>query len=185
MAMQQYNARQTLRPTTDLPIRKQYSHPSTMELEYRGASSADVPAMERCRAADAESGPADPRMAAYFDGRHHPQQALAARIGFIALDGPEVVGYIAAHATTRFGCTGEVQYLYVTPDYRGSGVGRQLLRCVAEWFQENGIARVCVNADVESDGAVPFYTANGARALNTYWYVWDDIRVLAQGEVSQ
>ena len=57
--------------------------------------------MERCRAADHLAGPADPRMAAYLDGKHHPQQALEPRIAFVALDGHDVAGYIAAHATTR------------------------------------------------------------------------------------
>lgn len=156
-----------------------------MELRYREATSADVPAMERSRTADAQSGPPDARMGAYFDGKHHPQQALAARTGFVALDGLKVVGYIAAHETTRFGCAGEVQYLYVAPAYRRCGAARELLQCVALWFQKNGIARVCVNADIESVSAVAFYMAQGAKPLNTYWYVWEDIGVLARHERSQ
>lgn len=150
----------------------------TPDVLYRQASSADVPAMERCRASDPEAGPADPRMAAYLDGRHHPQQALAPRTAFVALAGDDVAGYIAAHATTRYACSGEVQYLYVAPHYRRYGVARRLLCSVARWFQTQDIRRVCVNADLESAGAVAFYTAQGARPLNKYWYVWEDIRIL-------
>jgi GNAT superfamily N-acetyltransferase len=117
-------------------------------------------------------------MAAYLDGRHHPQQALAPRTAFIALAGDDVVGYIAAHATTRYGCAGEVQYLYVTPHYRRYGVARSLLRRAAQWFQAQGIGRVCVNADIESPAAVAFYTAEGAIPLNKYWYLWEDFGIV-------
>lgn len=148
---------------------------SSHGLRYRPATSADVPAMERCRAADKPAGAADTRMAAYLDGKHHPQQALEPRTAFVALAGTDVAGYIAAHATTRHGCSGEVQYLYVAPRFRRHGVARRLLRLAARWFHDQGIHRVCVNADVESVAAVAFYTAEGAAPLNTYWYVWNSI----------
>ena len=148
-------------------------------VRYREAGIADVPAMERCRATDRESGPADARMAAYLAGTHHPQQALAARVAFVALDGDDVIGYVASHATTRFGHDGEVQYLYVAPPYRRRGVARQLLGLAARWFVARQLHRVCVNADLESAGAVAFYEAQGARSLNAHWYVWEDIGVLA------
>jgi GNAT superfamily N-acetyltransferase len=147
-------------------------------LRYRTATSADVPEMERCRLGDAEAGPADARMAAYLDGVHHPQQALALRTAFVALQGDHVVGYIAGHATARYGCDGEVQHLYVTPRCRRRAVAATLLRMLAEWFVREGIHRVCVDVDVNSAGAVPFYVARGAVPLNKYWYVWDDIAQL-------
>jgi GNAT superfamily N-acetyltransferase len=133
--------------------------------------------MERCRATDLKAGPADARMAAYLDGKHHPQQALPPRTAFLAVTGHGVVGYIAGHATTRYGCSGELQYLYVVPSYRRRGVARDLLRCLARWFDTQGIQRVCVNADIENAEAVPFYCAQGAIPLNSYWYVWDNITV--------
>lgn len=151
---------------------------STPKLLYRAATSADVPAMERCRAGDQQAGAADARMAAYLEGQHHPQQALTPRTAFVALAGNEVAGYIAAHATTRHGCSGEVQYLYVAPQFRRYGVARRLLRLVAGWFHHQEIHRVCVNADVESAAAVGFYTAEGAVPLNMHWYVWDNIDTL-------
>jgi len=144
-------------------------------LRFREASSADVPAMERSRVGDPEVGRADERMVAYLEGRHHPQQALAARTAFIALDGDDVVGYIVGHATTRFGCDGEVQHLYVAPPYRRRGVATRLLQRLAAWFTAHGIARVCVDVDIDSPAAVPTYLALGARPLDRYWYVWVDI----------
>ncbi|HEY1953330.1 MAG TPA: GNAT family N-acetyltransferase, partial [Gemmatimonadaceae bacterium] len=90
----------------------------------------------------------------------------------------DVAGYVGGHATTRYGCSGEVQYLYVAPQFRRHGVARRLLQLVARWFQDQDIHRVCVNADLESAGAVSFYTAEGAIPLNKHWYVWDDIDTL-------
>jgi len=150
----------------------------TRSVRYREATSADVPAMARGRAANADAGPADERMARYLDGEHHPQQALAPRTAFIALSGDEVVGYIAGHATTRFGYDGEVQYLYVAPANRRRGVATHLLRLLAGWFDQRGIRRVCVNANIESPDAIPFYLAAHALPLNRYWYIWDDIRAV-------
>jgi GNAT superfamily N-acetyltransferase len=198
---------------------------------YQEATSADVPAMARCRAADPDAGPADERMARYLDGAHDPQQALPPRTAFMALSGGDVVGYIAGHATTRllppseseylgseylgsdpmgsdpmgsdpmgsdptvsdatvsdpdavkwYGCEGEVQYLYVAPQARRHGVAAQLLQLLAEWFNGRGIRRVCVNVDVESAGAAPFYLAARARPLNRHWYVWDDIRSVSSAD---
>jgi len=188
---------------------------------YQEATSADVPAMARCRAADPDAGPADERMAGYLDGVHHPRQALPPRTAFMAVSSGEVVGYIAGHATTRLlppsgseskgseskgseskgseskgsesrdsgtadsdpnVCEGEVQYLYVAPGARRRGVASQLLRLLGKWFDDRGIRRVCVNADVDSPGATPFYVATRARFVNRHWYIWDDIRTLASPE---
>jgi hypothetical protein len=52
-------------------------------LRFRAATSADAAAMAQCRLADPAAGPADTRMAAYFDGHHHPQQALLPRTGYL------------------------------------------------------------------------------------------------------
>ena len=141
---------------------------------YREVTSADVAAMAGCRRGDAEAGAADERMAAYFDGLHHPQQALLPRIGYAAFAGDALVGYIAGHLTRRYGYDGEVQYLYVAPEHRRQGIASALLCLLVGWFQRQGVTRVCVNANPDSPAAVPFYTSQGAVALNRYWYVWDD-----------
>jgi GNAT superfamily N-acetyltransferase len=146
-----------------------------MNLRYREATTADVPAMELCRAVDTVVGPADNRMTAYLEGRHHPGQALAARIGYVAVADNIVVGYIAGHGTTRLNCEGEVQYLYVKAEYRRHGVGTMLLKHLAQWFRIREVAKVCVNVNPASPAAAPFYVNCGARPINEHWYVWTDI----------
>src|SRR2546422_9589774 len=96
--------------------------PSLTAVQYRQATTADVRGMAQCRLADPAAGVADPRMAAYLDGHHHPQQALPPRVAFVALVGTAVVGYIAGHLTRRYQCDGELQYLFVAPQYRRTGI---------------------------------------------------------------
>src|SRR6267378_7162895 len=67
------------------------THLSPRNIHYRAATLADVVEMARCRLADPAAGPADPRMAAYLEGKHHPRQALTARIAYVALVGERVV----------------------------------------------------------------------------------------------
>lgn len=131
--------------------------------------------MLRCRVGDVVSGPGDPRMSAYFSGEHHPREALRARIGYIADSDGKVAGYIGGHLTRRYGCDGEVQYLYVVPEMRRTGIAAKLLRLMAEWFRTQDASRICVNADVTSAAAVAFYEKQGAVALSKHWYVWKDI----------
>lgn len=117
-------------------------------------------------------------MAAYFDGKHHPQQALPPRIGYVALVRDGVIGYIAGHLTTRHGCAGEVQYLFVSPDFRRRGVATALLRLLADWFGSGCAQKVCVCVDADSPAAKPFYESTGASPFRRLWYGWDDISVL-------
>jgi GNAT superfamily N-acetyltransferase len=131
--------------------------------------------MTRCRAADPLTGPADARMAAYFSGQHHPQQALLPRVGFVAIVDTAVIGYIAGHLTERFDCQGELQYLYVAPAHRRSGVARNLFGRLAAWFGEQQALRVCVNVDEDSPGARPFYLGMSATDLCPHWMEWRDI----------
>jgi GNAT superfamily N-acetyltransferase len=145
------------------------------DIRFRVATSADVPAMSACRLTDPAAGPADSRMAEYFDGGHHPQDALAPRIGYVALVSDTVIGYIAGHLTTRHGCAAEVQYLFVAPEFRRRGVATSLLRLLAGWFADAGALKVCVCVDAESPAARPFYESAGAVPFKRFWYAWDDI----------
>src|SRR5262245_62286348 len=148
------------------------------DVQFRIATSADVAGMAQCRLIDPAAGAADSRMAAYFNGTHHPQQALPPRIGYVALAADSVVGYIAGHLTTRHACAGEVQYLFVAPAHRRRGIASALLRLLAGWFREQGAAKVCVCVDADSPAAHPFYEYVGAVPFKKHWCMWEDIGVL-------
>jgi GNAT superfamily N-acetyltransferase len=152
------------------------------EITFRTATSADVPSMAECRLSDPyfeAAGQGDPRMAAYLDGHHHPQQALAARIAYVAVARGEVIGYIAGHLTTRHQCDGELQHLFVTPARRRRRIGTALLGLLAKWFHEQGARKICVAVANDSPAeARPFVEEVGAVPLKRHWHAWDDIGVV-------
>jgi GNAT superfamily N-acetyltransferase len=140
-------------------------------VQYRKAGLADIPRLIELPRAGEAGG--DHRMAQYLAGEHHPQQALPPRVLWMASAGEAPIGYTAGHLTRRFGCDGELQWIYVVAEHRRSGVASALLRLLAAWFVEQGARRVCV--DVGDDEARPFYRRHGAVELNRHWMVWEDI----------
>jgi GNAT superfamily N-acetyltransferase len=154
-------------------------------IQYRQAQRSDIPHMARIWGLEkGEGGTSEERMTAYFDGQLHPQHALSPRVIYVAHQDDALTGYIAGHLTRRFGCDGELEWLYVTPESRRHSVASGLLRCLATWFQEQHASRVCVNVPVSNVVAHRFYARNGAVAMNQHWLAWDDIAVaLGSGKV--
>lgn len=146
-----------------------------MHVEIRSATVDDIAGLESVRAPDQEAGPVDPRMARYLCGEHHPQFALAERVVLIAESEGEAIGYTGGHRTTRHECEGELQYLYVTPGVRGSGVAGRMLWALAEWFEGHGVRRVCVDVDPGNERARAFYARYGALVLDSHWMIWEDL----------
>ena len=146
-------------------------------VQFRQADKTDIPAMARIRIEGEGGGASEERMARYLDGEHHPQQALRPRVAYVALDGEALLGYIAGHLTRRYGCDGELQWIYVVPEYRGSGVASELLCLLARWFVTQSASRVCVDHDPANRVARRFYTRHGAAHLNEHWLAWTDIKV--------
>jgi len=147
----------------------------------RSASDADIGSMARLRLSSDWSGGADEeRMRRYLAGEHHPQHARTPRVAFVAESAAEIIGFIAGHLTTRFGCEGELQWLLVAPAYRGGPTGSELLSGLAEWFAQQAARRVCVNVASDDARARRFYTRHGAVELSEYWMVWPDIATAEQ-----
>jgi ribosomal protein S18 acetylase RimI-like enzyme len=146
---------------------------------YREAKKSDIPAMARIRALS--WGTEDywrVRIAAYMDCELHPQHALMPRVNYVALEGDSAVGLIAGHLTRRFGCEGELEWIDVIPEQRGSGIASELLRHLAAWFVEQRARRICVDVDPANTIARRFYAKHGAGELNPHWLVWNDINVV-------
>jgi ribosomal protein S18 acetylase RimI-like enzyme len=142
----------------------------------RPARAEDVPAMARLRAASGwDGGAGESTMRRYLSGEHHPQQARASRAAFLAESADQLVGFIAGHLTTRFGCEGELQWLLVAPAHRGGPAAAALLAALAAWFEAAGAARVCVNVAPKNIQGRRFYARHGAEELSEYWMVWPAI----------
>ncbi len=118
------------------------------------------------------------RISGYLDCELHPQHALNARVSYVAVEDESVLGFIAGHLTRRYECDGELEWINVIPERRGSGVASELLRCLAAWFGEQKALRICVDVDPANAAARRFYTRHGAGKLNAHWLVWNDISVV-------
>jgi GNAT superfamily N-acetyltransferase len=156
---------------------------STATVAYRKAEMADIPALARLPRVGEAGGDSEYRMSRYFTCNHHPQLALMPRVIWTAQSGGSPIGYIAGHLTRRFGCDGELQWIYVVREHRRSGVASRLLRLLSEWFVEQGARRICV--DVGDDSARPFYVRYGALDLSKHWMVWNDIAQIANPGLSR
>lgn len=122
-----------------------------------------------------------PRIEGYFAGTYHPSYALPERVILVAEDGQgAIAGFAAGHRSTRMGCDGELQWMFVVPELQRRGVGSALVPPLARWFVEQGSTRVIIDAS-PGNPARAFYLAHGAVALDGYWLVWPDIGALLDG----
>lgn len=84
-----------------------------------------------------------------------------------AMSGQDVVGVLAARATTPEGAeSGYVRDLAVLPEWRRTGVGMALLRTALTAFWERGLTGVALEVDdVSLDGATALYEAAGMQIV--------------------
>jgi GNAT superfamily N-acetyltransferase len=150
--------------------------PAAEEVLYRPATLLDVTAMAQLRPEHWGNAPDwEHRIASYLSGEHHPRHALLPRIMIVAEQDDEVIGFIAGHLTRRFHCDGELQWINVSPDYRGQGVASDLLRQLSDWFITCNAHKICVDVQPRNADARAFYTRHGAEPLNNHWLMWPDI----------
>jgi ribosomal protein S18 acetylase RimI-like enzyme len=148
-----------------------------MPVTYRTATQSDIPALARLRSEG--WGTEDywiPRIAGYMIGENNPQQALPPRVLYVAVDGDNIIGFIAGHLTRRLDCEGELEWIDITAQYRRKGTASELVRMLATWFAEQDARKICV--DPGNQPARMFYAAIGAEDLNAHWMYWKDISTL-------
>jgi ribosomal protein S18 acetylase RimI-like enzyme len=152
---------------------------------YRQAQAGDIATMAEIRAADwGDEEYWRERILKYLRRQMHPREALRARVSFVAVDGERVVGLIAGHLTTRFGCDGELEWISIRQEYRRRGVASQLLCRVSKWFAARGVKRVCVDVEPSNHSARQFYRRHGAKDLKPHWMVWEDIRSAVKSQLN-
>ena len=93
------------------------------------------------------------------------------------IEAESLVGFIAGHLTRRYACDGELEWINVIPERRGSAVASELLHLQVAWFVEQRASRICVDVDPNNTTARRFYKRHGAVDLNEHWLVWNDIKV--------
>ena len=142
----------------------------------RLANPEDVAAMARLRTITWGTVPYwEERIRNYMVGSSQTQEARPERTLFVVAQNRKIMGLIAGHLTSRFGCEGELQWIDVEPSFRGQGVSLQLFVHLATWFAEHSARRVCVDVDPKNEAARRFYARHGAIPLKPHWMVWEDI----------
>lgn len=148
-------------------------------VEYRNANESDIAAMARIRAAswgDQEYWRV--RILGYLRCEIYPREALKPRASYVAVEKNEVVGLIAGHLTQRHGCDGELEWIDVVAERRGSGIASELLRRLAAWFVEHNASKICADVQPANTVARRFYARHGAEELNPHWMIWQDIKTV-------
>lgn len=147
-------------------------------LKFREAQLSDIPAMARIRAAEWETEEYwNRRIRAYMAGELDPKFALKPRVNYVCCEGDLLAGFIAGHLTTRHDCQGELEWINVVREKRGSGAASGLLRVLAKWFVAQNALRICVDVEPSNTIARRFYARHGAEDLKPHWMVWNNIRV--------
>ena len=150
-------------------------------ITYRAAGESDIPGIARLRAeqwgADKEEYWRN-RIYRYMRGDVNPQQALPPRIVYVAVQDEVIIGFIAGHLTRRFGCDGELEWINVAAECRGTGTSFKLLQRLADWFVNQNASYICVNCAADNAVAQRFYKRHGAEAFNEHWLIWKDISAM-------
>ena len=115
-----------------------------------------------------------PRIVGYLAGTYNPSYALVERTVFVAVREEQIIGFIAGHRSTRRGCTAELQWMFVLPQWQRQGIGALLLESLRDWFIIQSSTRVIVDAAPENPYR-SFYLKHGAVPLDEYWLYWEEI----------
>lgn len=115
------------------------------------------------------------RWVGYINRTRHPRHALDPRIVYGAWDDSLMVGYAAAHHTTKWGVDAELQSMYLLLDYQGRGIGTDLFAKLVAWLAQSGIYSLGVNVFEESpyNG---FYLKMGGEATSPGIILWRNLR---------
>lgn len=80
----------------------------------------------------------------------------------ILVNDPEdqkVVGY--SIASIQDGKNGEIESLYIEPEYRGLNIGEELMKRPLEWFEKEDVPRVILGVAIGNENVYPFYEKFG------------------------
>jgi ribosomal protein S18 acetylase RimI-like enzyme len=137
--------------------------------DIRDAIAADAPALlELATALTTEAGGGAPEVRMTPDGLRRDLETGAAN-GLIAEVDGDTVGF-ATFSFMHFSLSGVHVYLddlYVHPEHRGSGIGRQLMSVLADRARERGCAGMTWFVERANARAIRFYERMGARIAQT------------------
>lgn len=86
---------------------------------------------------------------------------------FVLEEGPQVGGFlwVSLISTMIEPCVGYIKNIFVAPDLRGRGFGRQLLAHGEHWCLGQGVTRVSLDASCCNERAMGLYEGAGYRTV--------------------
>jgi putative acetyltransferase len=88
---------------------------------------------------------------------------------FLAVDGDQILGCVALRPLDEGIC--EIKRLYLRPDARGKGLGRELTKAVIDAAHEIGYKRMRLDTlPGKMDRAIAIYRSLGFREIEPYYY---------------
>ncbi len=125
------------------------------------------------------------QLIAELDGVLSPLYATESRHGFsiekLLRDG--VVFFVARVDCEPAACGailvvgseyGEVKRMYVRPKFRGLGLARQLLNCLAEYSRQHGVLTLRLETGIHQKEAIGLYESYGFQHISPFGPYWDD-----------
>src|SRR5690349_13389899 len=106
------------------------------------------------------------------------EDTIANGVALIAEDEGEAVGYGLASVVPQTPIRGHLYDVYVRPDVRGRGVGRELIAAVAEHLKARGVTHLSLDVALTNDSARRLYERLGFRAYDVLMAV--DLEQLEQ-----
>jgi len=84
----------------------------------------------------------------------------------IAEDGEQVIGYLAGGLNKKcswrkIGKIASLKNLFIKDEYRGQGVGTELVKMFKDWCREKKIQRIDVTAAARNHAGINFYKKQG------------------------
>jgi diamine N-acetyltransferase len=115
-----------------------------------------------------------------FDGPVRPRELLAQKVTssdkvlFIALQGTKIAGFVDVQKSSNPPYPMFVQKefalvdnLYVSPEFRGTGLAHALFEKAKEWTKEHGLKSLQLKVYNKNEGAIRFYEKEGLIPLST------------------